>query len=118
MKLHSLLSQLPAHEQRNFLYALLRITGKQYFSPDKVSAGESWWHEDGDVVSGAAALLHGVIGDSAPLKESLVSWLTSTWGGGVGEPVGIRRAAIAAISRDEGTFVCCFQPSATANVSV
>jgi telomere length regulation protein len=108
VKLHSLLSKLPAHDQRNFLYVLLRVIGKQHFSPDKERAGESWWREDVDIVSGAAVLLHGVIGRSVPLKENLVSWLTSTWGGGVGEPVGIRRAAIAALSQDEGTFACCF----------
>jgi hypothetical protein len=106
-KLRALLSQLPAHEQRNFFYALLRIIGEQHFKSDKVSAGDSWWLEDVDVVSGAAALLHGMIRVGGALKENLVAWLTNTWTGGVGEAIGIRRAAVAAISQDEGIFACC-----------
>lgn len=104
-KLRALLSQLPAHEQRNFLYSLLRVIGKRYFSSSKVSNRDSWWLGDVDVVSGAAALLQGVIRDNETLKENLVAWLTNTWGGGVGEDIGIRRAAIAAIAQDEGILV-------------
>ncbi|KAH0544155.1 hypothetical protein FGG08_001600 [Glutinoglossum americanum] len=100
-KFRSLLSQFPAHEQRNFFYALLRTIGKQHFSSGKVSVGDKWWLEDLDVVSGAAALLHGVIRDSETLKENLVAWLTNNWGGGVGEAIGVRRAAVATISQDE-----------------
>ncbi|KAH0562622.1 hypothetical protein GP486_002700 [Trichoglossum hirsutum] len=102
-KLRALQSQLPAHEQRNFLYSLLRVIGKRHFKSGKASDKDSWWLEDVDVVSGAAALLHGVVGNSESLKENLVVWLTNTWGGGVGEAIGIRRAAIAAIAQDEDT---------------
>jgi hypothetical protein len=63
---------------------------------------DGWWHQDSSQISGAAALLSGVIYNDDNLKDDLVSWLTGTSGGGTGESISIRRVVLAVLARDEG----------------
>ncbi len=54
------------------------------------------------LVSGAAALVAGIVKVSSDLTESLVSWLTALPGGGISGDPRIRRVVLAALSTNQG----------------
>ncbi|KAI9850859.1 MAG: telomere binding protein [Thelocarpon superellum] len=103
---------LMAHEQRNILYLILRLMPKTYLTSTPSNGDqERWWEVDAGKVGGAAALIAGLIEGIDSLKNDLVSWLTGSSGGGAGDAVNIRRAAIAALSGDEGRDVAVLEKS-------
>ena len=100
----SLIKNLLKHEQRSFLHSMLRLLSKRHLS-NEASEKPSWWEDDSELVSGTAGVLAGITLENDVLKPELISWLTSTSGGGVGDGVGIRRAAIACFSNNQGISI-------------
>lgn len=60
-----------------------------------------WWLEDAPKISQIAGLLNDVIGSNEDFRDLAVDWLVSPNGGGVGEPIGIRRALVCVLSKGE-----------------
>lgn len=60
-----------------------------------------WWVEDVPKISQIAGLLNDIIGSNEDFRDLAVDWLVSPNGGGVGEPIGIRRALVCVLSKDE-----------------
>ncbi|KAL7267417.1 telomere binding protein [Rhizina undulata] len=104
-RLRTIISHLPAHDKRTYILTLLRVVPKKHLSSNlSAELDEKWWENDAHKVAGAAALIDGVISEDDDLREILVEWLLGTSGGGVGEPIGIRRALVAILNKDELTF--------------
>lgn len=57
--------------------------------------------EDVPKISQIAGLLNDVIGSNEDFRDLAVDWLISPNGGGVGEPIGIRRALVCVLSKGE-----------------
>lgn len=60
-----------------------------------------WWVEDVPKISQIAGLLNDIIGSNEDFRDLAVDWLVSPNGGGVGEPIGIRRALVCVLSKGE-----------------
>lgn len=60
-----------------------------------------WWLEDAPKISQIAGLLNDVMGSNEDFRDLAVDWLVSPNGGGVGEPIGIRRALVCVLSKGE-----------------
>lgn len=60
-----------------------------------------WWLEDAPKISQIAGLLNGIMGSNEDFRDLAVDWLVSPNGGGVGEPIGIRRALVCVLSKGE-----------------
>lgn len=100
--LKSLLENLPALDQKTFLYASLTLISRNYLSPIVTSHDDvRWWESDSSLVAATAKVITKIMGDGELRKDQLVSWLTSPSGAGIGEGIGIRRAAIAALAVDK-----------------
>lgn len=99
--LQKLLDIIPAYEQKSVLNCALRLLVKQHLSNDPNYGDASWWQEDTAQVSAGAAYLGTIINGSAARKDLLLSWMTGLPGAGIGEPISIRRAAIAAVSHSK-----------------
>ena len=105
-QLRALLNHLAAHERRVFLYSILRIMQEKFTLTSKppydygVIKGDS-------TISGGAALIAGILKDSADLTESLVTWLTGSSGRGIGGDLSIWRAALTALSDNQGSGHAC-----------
>ncbi|KAH8147261.1 uncharacterized protein LAJ45_08739 [Morchella importuna] len=125
-KLHRLLSQLLSHEKRTYLSSLLRILSRKHlFNPQLFQSLEDpsenptgpdtfdaqWWKSDTPVVSQIAALLHIILGGDTTYRDLVVDWLVSSNGGGVGEPIGIRRALVAALNEDQDVLKVLLEKS-------
>lgn len=102
-QLRALLSHMLAHEQRTFLYSLLRILPKKLMIISKPSDADRDVREH-TAIGGAAALIAGIIEDNDELRDGLVTWLIGVSGGGVGVDVSIRKAALATLSNDLGSW--------------
>jgi telomere length regulation protein len=82
--------------------SLLRLISLKHFSTSPVlSQGEEWWKVDSDSVSSVAGLVHCLINGDEDLRSSAIEWLIGSRGGGVGEPIGIRRALVAVLAQDD-----------------
>lgn len=102
-KLHYLLSLLQSHDKRTYLTSLLRVLSRKHLI-STVSSSEfdpKWWVEDVPKISQIAGLLNDVIGSNEDFRDLAVDWLISPNGGGVGEPIGIRRALVCVLSKGE-----------------
>jgi telomere length regulation protein len=102
LRLQKVVTLLPAHDKRSYLLSLLRVISTHLQSTHP-GDGEVWWKYDESKVSGAAALLEKILHDD-DFQSLLLEWLTSSTGGGVGEPIALRRAIMAVISQDELAF--------------
>ena len=89
---------LPDYEQKMLLDAALRTLSKRHLSTSIVSDSLEWWRADTEVIAGAAGYLELIVSENNSRRCHLISWLTSLSGGGIGEAVGIRRAAVAVLS--------------------
>jgi telomere length regulation protein len=99
-----LLGSLPSTEQRNVLYAILKIASKEYFSLETTTeANSKWWQSDMAAISAVAQLVNLVVDHNDGRKQHLVSWLMAS-GAGIGEGVAIRRATVAVLARDKSTM--------------
>jgi telomere length regulation protein len=94
----SILDSLPSYDQRTVLDGTLRALSKQYLTTSSATDTTEWWKDDSSSISAAAAYLKFIISDDETRKSQLVTWLTSSLGAGVGESIGIRRAAVATFS--------------------
>lgn len=93
------MSSLGPQEQVIVLFGGLRVLSAQHLSTTSIIAEDvEWWKEDAIVISAAVAYLKILISNDDIRKSHLMSWLTSSSGAGIGDHVGIRRAAVAAIS--------------------
>lgn len=99
--LKKLMGIMPTLEQKSVLNSALRLLVRRYVSDDPNHDNPDWWQEDVAVVSAAAAYLNALLDGNATRKEMLLSWLTSLSGAGIGEAIGIRRAAIAVFSQSK-----------------
>lgn len=97
----SLIQSLGAHEQRFFLYSLLRVLSKRHlstFSKDHNDKQQEFIR----ALGGAGALISHLVKDSVILKDALADWLTGASGDGISQESTIRRAVVAALSGDHG----------------
>jgi telomere length regulation protein len=94
----ALLGNLPNYEQKMVLDAALRTLSKRHLSTNIASDSLDWWRVDAEVVAGAAGYLEFIVSQDSSRISHLISWLTSLSGAGIGEAVGIRRAAVAVLS--------------------
>jgi len=104
LRLQKLVLSFPAHDKRLYLNSLLQVISKRHFQQINLDFEEDWWKRDSTVVSGAASLLDKFILNDDEFRSLSMQWLTSTTGGGVGEPVALRRAIMAVIATDELAF--------------
>ncbi|KAM3065983.1 telomere binding protein, variant 2 [Clarireedia jacksonii] len=98
----NIFSHLPSLEQRSLLYTFLKILSRDNLSLDITSEDDSkWWQANTPVVSAAAKLLDLLVAGDETRKNHLISWLTNSSGAGIGEGIAIRRAVIAALSKNK-----------------
>lgn len=112
-RLQKLVGLLPVHDKRTFAFSLLRVVSAEHLgtargghddgddSDDSDGSATGWWRRDAARVAGAAALLAGFVLHDDDVRALVLAWLTATAGGGVGEPLGLRRALVAVIAQDE-----------------
>lgn len=99
--LQKLLDVIPTYEQKSVLNCALRLLVKHHLPSDPNYGDVAWWQEDTARVSAGAAYLSTIINGNAARKDMLLSWMTGLPGDGIGEPISIRRAAIATISHSK-----------------
>ena len=112
-RLQKLVGLLPVHDKRSFAFSLLRVVAAEHLGTargghddgddgdDDDGGATGWWRRDAVQVAGAAALLAGFVLYDDDVRALVLAWLTATTGGGVGEPLGLRRALVAVIAQDE-----------------
>ncbi|KAF8245837.1 hypothetical protein K440DRAFT_586731 [Wilcoxina mikolae CBS 423.85] len=103
-RLQKLISLLPAHDKRSYMVSLLRVISLQHFQTTYQEDDDTWWKHDATKVSSAAALLEKFILHDDDFRSLILEWLTSTTGGGVGEPLALRRSIMAVVAQDELAF--------------
>ncbi|KFY35767.1 hypothetical protein V494_05610 [Pseudogymnoascus sp. VKM F-4513 (FW-928)] len=99
--LQKLLDIIPTYEQKSVLNCALRLLVKRHLPNDPSYDDVAWWQKDAARVSAGAAYLKTIINGNASRKDLLLSWMTGLPGAGIGEPISIRRAAIAAVSESK-----------------
>jgi len=70
-----------------------------------------WWKEDAARVSSVAGLIDSLVAGDDDLRALVVEWLIGSQGGGIGEPIGIRRALIVILAKDAITLKGLFEKS-------
>ncbi|KZF26020.1 hypothetical protein L228DRAFT_279274 [Xylona heveae TC161] len=100
-RFQTLISHLPQHQQRNILYTLCRIISRSIPHSAQNSISTSGQEGSKKSISGCAALITEIIAGNSHLCEDVIGYLIGLAGGGAGEPVGIRRVLISALSSDE-----------------
>jgi len=111
-RLHKLISSLPAHNKHTYLASLLRKLSLKHLSISLGMYQESeWWKEDAVRVSSVAGLIDSLVGGDDDLRALVVEWLIGSQGGGIGEPMGIRRALIVILAKDAVTLKGLFEKS-------
>jgi telomere length regulation protein len=100
-RFETILNSLPSSDQRMVLSVSLKTISGRYLSGAVVSDDSEWWEADASLVSAAAGYLNLVVKDDDSRKSQLIDWLTSVSGAGTGEGIGIRRAAVAVLSRSK-----------------
>lgn len=111
-RLQKLVGLLPVHDKRSFTFALLHVVAAEHLGTarddhsddgggDDNGDGDGWWRRDAGRVAAVAALLAGFVLPDADVRAVVLAWLTATAGGGVGEPLGLRRALVAVVAQDE-----------------
>ncbi|KAI1813008.1 telomere length regulation protein-domain-containing protein [Poronia punctata] len=89
-----LVNSYPPADQRKALLLLLKLLSDNCL--DAVEHGEAT--EEYPTIWGAVSVLRSIITGSDSQRESLVTWLTSASGAGIGQGYGVRRAAVAALA--------------------
>lgn len=101
-RIASLMNSLGGHEQKKFLYSLLRTLSKHNGVVAEHNANNSEQQQNDKIFIGNAALISCLVNDNITLKDALVDWLTGISGDGAGQDIVIHRLAIAALSNDKG----------------
>ncbi|KAF8476885.1 telomere length regulation protein-domain-containing protein [Kalaharituber pfeilii] len=96
--LTKLLVPSAAYDKSRYLHSILRVLSKYYLDPSPAE-GERWWEKDGQVIARVAAVIGGIVRSDPGFWNILREWILRP--AGVGEPIGIRRAVLAAL-RQEG----------------
>jgi telomere length regulation protein len=92
---------LEAHNKRTYLSSVLHVLSLKHLSVSPESSEvENWWKEDAAQVSSVAGLLDVLIMNDQDLRDLSIDWLFASNGGGVGEPIGIRRALVVTLAKD------------------
>jgi len=104
LRLQKLVSILPAHDKRSYLASLLRVISTKHLQTTYQEDDDTWWNHDATNVSGVAALLGKFILHDDDFQSLILEWLTSSTGGGVGEPLALRRSIMAVVAQDELAF--------------
>ena len=100
----SLISRLSAHEQKTWLYSLIRILSKQHLLIEDPS--QYLMREDqGKAVGGVSSLLGAIVGDVSTLQDNLVEWLIGVSADAIGHVHNAHRAVVAALSLLPGSFM-------------
>jgi telomere length regulation protein len=102
-----LLNNLPQTEQRKVLYSVLKLCSAEYLD----ALGRCDSGDDKPRISGVAGVLDGILASDGGGRKHLVEWLAGSSGAGLGEGVGIRRAALAAIARNKDDLVAVLEKS-------
>lgn len=106
-----LLASLADFEQRNVVQAALKLIPREYLSSIVVSDDSDWWRSDMEAVSATATLINAILCDQYSRKATVISWLTSASGAGVGEGIAVRRATIAALGTKKADVEVIFDKS-------
>ena len=101
-RISSLMNNLGGHEQKKFLYSLLRILSKQNGVLAEDGANNSEQQQNDKMFLGNAALISCLVNNNITLKDALMDWLTGVSGDGAGQDIVKHRLAIAALSNDKG----------------
>lgn len=104
IRLQKIVTSLPVHDKRSYMLALLRVISTNLRSHIKHDDHDAWWKHDATRVSGAAALLEKFLLHDDDFQSLIQEWITSSTGGGIGEPIALRRAIMAVISKNELAF--------------
>ena len=96
-----LLDSFSGSEERMILNTALKVLAKRYLSAESGTETSNWWKTDVGLVSSAAGYLNCIVAGKDARTAHLINWLTSLSGAGIGEPIGIRRAAIASLSHSK-----------------
>lgn len=96
-----LLENFTGSEEKMILDAALRFLARRYLSVESRTGSTNWWKADVDLVSAAAGYLSCIVAGKEAGKTHLMNWLTNLSGAGIGNPIGIRRAAVALLSRSK-----------------
>ncbi|KAF2186905.1 hypothetical protein K469DRAFT_749330 [Zopfia rhizophila CBS 207.26] len=93
------LRKMKAHEQRQYLNAIISCIAKHYFG-SVVETRQDVPLNSLPTISGAAALVHGLIKKNEPLKDHMVSVLTKSTISSLDDSLAARRSVIAALTQD------------------
>ncbi|KAI1436788.1 telomere length regulation protein-domain-containing protein [Xylaria sp. CBS 124048] len=102
-----LIDSYPPAEQRMVLLVLLKLLSDRYLN----STGKDEADEDYPTIWAAVGVIQLVVADNEDRRKSLVAWLTSASGAGVGEGCGIRRAAVAALANHQESITTVLERS-------
>ena len=101
-KISSLIQYLSHHDQISFFHSMLRVISKQpqFVALNDQDHPES--QEQNDAISAGAAVIFGIVQDSAGLRDGLMNWIIGVSGDGFAHNLRMHRSGIAALSRDNG----------------
>lgn len=94
--------ELTAHQQKTLLRCVLRVLSKRLAEGHDDKKEPLALDATALNVAAGASLISGVCHQNDMLLDELVSWLSTVNGGGVGEPIDIRRAAVCVVAQKEG----------------
>ncbi|KAK0656706.1 telomere length regulation protein-domain-containing protein [Cercophora newfieldiana] len=103
----SLLDNLPQTEQRKVLFSALKILSADYLN----RLGNCESAESQAVISAVAGAIKACVGVSEIRRGHLTEWLTGSSAAGLGEGIGIRRAALAVVSQEKDSAVAVLEKS-------
>ena len=103
----ALFGSLANTEQRTLLFSILKIIADVYLNP--LGGNNPSAHQT--IISAAAGIIKLLVADDTKHLSSLVTWLTSANGAGLGDTIGIRRAVLTVISSDRDTMAAVFEKS-------
>lgn len=104
-----LLDFSPPLEQRKIVNTVLKLLSDKYLNLK--TQDDSSATSDDPVIWAASGALRIVVGNDETRKSSLVSWLTSGSGAGIGESCSIRRAAVAVFADDKEAMAVILEKS-------
>ena len=117
----SFVARLSAHEQRTFLYSVIRVLSKQHLHTE-VPLQDPTREVQSKAIGGVASLLREIVGDVPSLQDNLVEWLVGVSADAVGQVHGAHRAVIAALSSIPGLYLelalqCCISAKRSSRTS-
>ncbi|KAK0632304.1 telomere length regulation protein-domain-containing protein [Immersiella caudata] len=105
--LDSLLDNLPQTEQRKVLFSTMKMLSTDYL--DRLGNCDS--AESQALISAVAGAVNSFVSASKVRRDHLVEWLVGSSGAGLGEGIGIRRAALAVVSQEKESTIAALERS-------